>query len=90
MKGDIIDRYGSNYGRFLSPYNTPMEMRALPHTANLDLYNVYEVAKPFEVESSTIAPAFGKMGWGTQYYSPVSVNVLLQKGIIIPVSAPIP
>ena len=36
----------------------------------------------FEVEASTIAPAFGNIGLGTQYRSSVSVDVLLKKGII--------
>ena len=40
--------------------------------------------KPFEVEAGTIAPAFGQMGTGTQFLSPVSVDVLLKRGIIAP------
>lgn len=59
-----------------------MEMRALPHNADLSKYTQYEVIKPFEVETATIAPAFEKLGLGTQYYSNVSADVLVKRGII--------
>lgn len=58
------------------------KMRALPYDADLSQYRQFEVVKPFEVEASTIAPAFGNIGLGTQYRSSVSVDVLLKKGII--------
>ena len=57
-------------------------MRALPYNADLTQYRQFEVINPFEVEASTIAPAFGKIDLGTQYRSPVSAEVLLNKGII--------
>lgn len=82
MAGDKIDRFGGKKGKFFSPTGTPMEMRALPYDADLSQYRQFEVVKPFEVEASTIAPAFGNMGLGTQYRSSVSVDVLLKKGII--------
>ena len=43
-----------------------MEMRALPYDADLSQYRQFEVVKPFEVEESTIASAFGKIGLGTR------------------------
>ena len=82
MAGDKIDRFGGKKGKFFSPTGTPMEMRALPYDADLSQYRQFEVVKPFEVEASTIAPAFGNIGLGTQYRSLVSVDVLLKKGII--------
>lgn len=82
MAGDKIDRFGGKKGKFFSPTGTPMEMRALPYDADLSQYRQFEVVKPFEVEASTIAPAFGNIGLGTQYCSSVSVDVLLKKGII--------
>ena len=82
MAGDKIDRFGGKKGKFFSPTGTPMEMRALPYDADLSQYRQFEVIKPFEVEASTIAPAFGNIGLGTQYRSSVSVEVLLKKGII--------
>lgn len=82
MSGDKIDRYGSDYGKFFSPVGTPIEMRALPPTADLTQYNAYTVCKPFEVTKSVIAPYYGKIGLGIQYESPVSVQVLLKHGVI--------
>ena len=82
MAGDKIDRFGGKKGKFFSPTGTLMEMRALPYDADLSQYRQFEVVKPFEVEASTIAPAFGNIGLGTQYRSSVSVDVLLKKGII--------
>ena len=83
MPGEQIDRYGSFGGRYFAPTGTPMEMRALPYNANLLMYTQFEVVKPFEVISSTIAPAFGQIGFGTQYLSPVSAQTLVDKGIIM-------
>ena len=59
MPGTEIDRFGSGFGKYFSPKNTPMGMRALP-SGNTGAYNAFKVVKPFEVQSSTIAPAFGK------------------------------
>jgi len=84
MPGTEIDRYGSNFGRYFSPKGTPMNMRALP-PGNEGMYNAYKVVKPFHVQSSSIAPAFNKIGLGKQYFSPVNVNTLLKRGIIVPI-----
>ncbi|MDE7331333.1 MAG: TNT domain-containing protein [Lachnospiraceae bacterium] len=82
MTGDKIDRYGSLGGKYFSPSGTPLDMRALPYDADLSQYRQFVVVKPFEVKVSTIAPAFGKIGLGTQYHSSVSAAVLLKRGII--------
>jgi hypothetical protein len=60
-------------------------MRALSGV-NTGAYNAYKVVKPFSVQSSTIAPAFGKQGLGKQYLSPVNANTLLKRGIIVPIN----
>ena len=62
--GMKLDRFGSEYGSFLSPAGAPYSQRALP-PSNLDTptsdpsypynYHVYEVAKPFVVLSGPIA-----------------------------------
>ncbi|MDI6619748.1 MAG: TNT domain-containing protein [Clostridiales bacterium] len=82
MPGDQIDRFGKLGGRYFSPAGTPVEMRSLPSNADLSQYRAFEVVKPFEVESSTIAPAFNQIGLGTQYCSPVSAEILLNREII--------
>ncbi|HCC17681.1 MAG TPA: hypothetical protein DEP83_03820 [Porphyromonadaceae bacterium] len=82
MPGQQISRFGSNSGKFFSPAGTPLPMRALPPGANTSIHNTFKVLKPFEVQAGKIAPAFGQPGLGTQYLSPVSVDVLLKRGII--------
>lgn len=83
-KGQIIDRYGSEYGSYFSPRGTPLNMRALDYTPS-GKASVYEVLKPFPVEQSTIAPAFGKIGLGIQYKSPISVSDLIRLKYIKPI-----
>ena len=82
LKGERIDRYGSFKGNFFAPEGTNLDMRALPYNADTSLYTKFEVLKPFEVESSRIAPAFGKPGGGIQYRAPFSAEWLLKHGII--------
>jgi len=82
MPGDQIDRFGKLGGKYFSPVGTPTEMRALPLDADLTQYRAFEVVKPFEVESSTISPAFNQIGLGTQFHSSVSADILLKRGII--------
>ena len=81
--GERIDRYGgSASSRFLSPASTPLEARALPPgTAALPLRS-FEVVKPFQVESGIVAPYFEDIGLGTQYRTPITLDILLKKGIL--------
>jgi len=82
-KGTRIDRFGDETGKYVSPYGTPIEMRALPPN-NAMQYNSYLIVKPIEVRSSVVAPWFGKIGYGVQYRLPRTINDLLKRGIIIP------
>ena len=83
MPGDKIDRYGgSDYSRFFSPQGTPEMARSLPPASSGQPLRTFEVLKPFEVEEGPIAPAFGKLGFGTQYTTPVRLKTLLKRGII--------
>jgi hypothetical protein len=83
MPGQKIDRYGgSDYSRFFSPQGTPEMARSLPPASSGQPLRTFEVLKPFEVESGPIAPAFGKLGFGTQYTTPVRLKTLLKRGII--------
>ncbi len=81
MPGQKVDRFGRDTGKYLAPAGTPIPMRALPPN-NTGKYHIYEVIKPFEVERSTIAPAFGQIGLGTQYKTPVQIKVLVNRGIL--------
>lgn len=75
----FIDRYGTDYGAYVSPQETPFAERAIPPDSlgapgkNFN-YHSYEVLKPLPVTASTIAPAFGQSGGGLQMLSRVLVN----------------
>lgn len=71
--GTKLDRYGSEYGGFLSPLGTPYPRRAIP-PSNLDTadpaytcnYHAYIVVKAFRVDAGPIAAWFGQPGGGVQ------------------------
>ncbi len=71
--GTEVDRFGSEFGGFLAPEDTPYAMRSLP-PANLDVfdpayacnYHLYKVRKPFAADEGLIAPGFGQPGYGLQ------------------------
>ena len=71
--GMEIDRYSSKFKKFLSPRGTPLDMRSLP-PPNIGKLNIFMVMSPFEVQSFTIAPTFGKIGLAKQYLSPVNMK----------------
>ncbi len=82
MPGQVIDRFGSRTGNWFSLPGTSYGARSIP--PGLSPYNQYTVLKPFEVQGSLASPGFlsGQVGFGPQFQSPVSVGVLLKKGII--------
>jgi filamentous hemagglutinin len=75
-------------GSYLSPVGTPLTERALAPGSFADMYNQYVVLKPFTVERSSVAPAFGEFGNGIQYKIPndsngsVSIQYLLDNRYI--------
>ena len=83
LPGERIDRFGgSDFSRFFSPAGAPQASRSLPPGTAGQPLRTFEVLKPFEVETGTVAPAFGELGLGTQYRTPVRLKVLLERGII--------
>jgi hypothetical protein len=73
-KDELVDRYGGDNGRYLSPIGTPYKKRSLPpesldnasdHTCN---YYQYKVINEFQVEVGRSAPEFDQDGLGYQYY----------------------
>jgi filamentous hemagglutinin len=86
--GEIVDRIGQPYGSYLSPVGTSLTGRALAPGSFADPYSQYIVLKPFTVEQSVVAPAFGENGNGLQYRIPgngngsVSVQDLIQNGYL--------
>jgi hypothetical protein len=76
--GKLVDRFGGQSGRFLSPTGTSFARRSVPpqslNTCEYEPgvrmpygYYRYKVEKEFEVLSGTTAPWFGQSGGGTQY-----------------------
>ena len=71
--GELLDRFGSEFGAFMAPQDTPYAERALP-PMSLDVfdprytcnYHVYRVTKRFAAEEGPIAPGFGQPGHGVQ------------------------
>lgn len=88
--GKELDRFGSEYGAFLSPAGTPYAERAIPPSnlagtpAEGCNYRRYKVVKEFEVSAGPIAPWFAQRGDGWQYQltgayvpgAPSALNVL--------------
>jgi hypothetical protein len=70
----IIDRYGSNKtGKFFAPVGSSYGSRGLPPFMTEQPYNQYVVIREFEVKSGKIAPWFGEIGGGEQYFTDVKV-----------------
>lgn len=83
MPGQAIDRYGgSGYSRFFSPAGTAEAARALPPGTAGQSLRSFEVMKPFEVQSGSVAPWFNQPGGGLQYVTPVNLETLLKRGIL--------
>ena len=86
--GQFIDRFGKASGRWLSPEGTPLPARSLPPNAIFPdedgswIYFRYEVLKPFDVEMSEVAPAFGQPGGGFQYRTDETVQDLIERGYL--------
>ncbi|KAL8934758.1 MAG: hypothetical protein Q9216_005750 [Gyalolechia sp. 2 TL-2023] len=82
--GTRVDRFGSEYGSYISAADAPYAQRALP-PSNLDTppntpeypynYRIYVVLKRLDVLGGPIAPWFGQPGLGTQFYTGAIGNV---------------
>lgn len=76
--GTVVDRYGGETGKFVSPQGTPYANRSLPPGSDKRSYNAYEILKPIDVQSGKIAPWFDQPGGGTQYQFTQSIEDLIQ------------
>ena len=85
MPGNVVDRFGSRFGRFLAPAGTPIPMRSLPPTTDLGQYEAYVTIKPFVVLSGPTMPWYGQPGLGTQYFAPYTVQELIDLKYIFPI-----
>lgn len=85
--GHVIDRFGPPRGNFTSPAGENFPDRALPDFSlerfgRRDGYHQYEVLHEIPAWAGPAAPAFGKTGGATQYYTNMKIDQLLQKGFI--------
>ncbi|KAF9999539.1 hypothetical protein BGZ79_006851 [Entomortierella chlamydospora] len=90
LPGALLDRFGSEYGSFMSPADAPYPQRALP-PSNLDTpadgkypynYHVYKVVKDLVVLAGPIAPYFGQPGQGVQYFTYGNIMSLVAGGFL--------
>jgi hypothetical protein len=73
--GYELDRFGTRYGGYLAPKDTPFSWRSIP-PSNLNKYTdspeynywVWKVIKSFNITGGPIAPWFGQPGYGLQFY----------------------
>jgi hypothetical protein len=79
--GTVIDRYGSEGGRYFSPKGTPFEKRGLPPGAAQSGYRRYEVLRDLPAEGGLVDPVFGP-GLGIQDKSALSARELVRQGYL--------
>ncbi|KAJ4249045.1 hypothetical protein NW762_012376 [Fusarium torreyae] len=81
--GTLVDRFGYNTGRYISPATAPFSQRAL-NPQNLipdkkkefpNNYHVYNVTKSFTVQAGPIRPWFDQPGLGVQFFLGEGINV---------------
>jgi hypothetical protein len=80
--GTMLDRYGSESGRFVSPKDVPASARSLPPGVANSKLHTYQVLKPFDVYGGPAAPAFNQPGGGIQYELNRSVKDLIIEGYL--------
>ncbi|KAH6635645.1 hypothetical protein B0J18DRAFT_462718 [Chaetomium sp. MPI-SDFR-AT-0129] len=96
--GSLLDRFGGEGGKFLSPVGVQYRERAIPpgNLATRDAdsaypynYHVYAVIKPLRVLSGQIEPWFGQPGAGVQYKLDDDITVwsLVEDRYLQPVNA---
>ncbi len=81
--GDVLTRYGSPGGRYVSPDGMTFEQRALPSTTREGDFHVYRVERAIDgVQKGTIAPWFGRTGGGIQYKLPDRIVNLMEASML--------
>ena len=82
--GDVIQRYGGTYGRYVAPYYTSPMSLSLPYQQlpNMNNPTLFVVNQSITVNAGEVAPWFGQYGGGIQYILPESIQTLINSGII--------
>lgn len=78
--GTWLDRFGSDYGYYVSPAGTVYTMRSCAPGTESRAYSIFVVKKSTDVQSGMIAPWFDEEGGGYQYLLPTSVMNLINSG----------
>ena len=81
-KGQTFDRFGSEYGKFITDVGTPASKLALPAT-NSGVKMTLQATKNFRVFTGIVAEGFGGSGGGVQYVLRYSIKTLLKKGWLV-------
>ena len=80
--GALIDRYGVEGGKYVSPKGTTYPERALAPGSKTKPYHIYEVVKPIEGLGGKVVPWFDEPGGGIQYKFDKTIKQLLDGGYI--------
>jgi hypothetical protein len=84
--GVLLDRFGSDNGRFLSPKGAAFRGRALPSVCAAQPYSAFRVASPLPVWIGRAAAWFDEPGGATQVQTDASVAQLLADGVLVRVA----
>jgi hypothetical protein len=86
--GLLIDRFGSDYGRFFSPKGASFKARALPYVCASLVYRVYKLDQPLLAWTGSAAPWFDEPGGATQLETDATAAQLLADHVIEPAADP--
>ena len=81
--GVLLDRFGADTGRFLSPKGAAFRARALPSVCANQPYSVFRVASPLPVWIGRAAAWFDEPGGATQVQTDATVAQLLADGVLV-------
>ena len=81
--GVLLDRFGSDQGRFFSPKGASFGARALPTVCTDLVYSVYRVHTPLPVKIGSAAPWFDEPGGGIQVQTDASAAQLVADGVLL-------
>ncbi len=86
--GMLIDRFGSDGGRFFSPKGAAYAARALPYSCEKLAYVTYRVVQPVLAWAGKAAGWFDAPGGATQLETDAPAYLLISDHIIEPVPHP--
>ena len=81
--GTTLDRYGNQYGRYLTDPGTSINQLALPPDNSCNL-TTYVVNRPVTFRTGVVSQCKWGPGGGVQYFSWMSVQRLVQFGFLTP------